>query len=109
MESTKSIPKLYPSRSLHVDTRLVSTQTPMDNDRPRSIRFPQWLWDEIDRDAERCNRSAVKQMETVLTAYYRGDQTALNTTRLDEMGGKKKGMLATEIELKGTGRKRKLG
>lgn len=41
-----------------------------DNDKPRSIRFPQSLWDAIDRDADRCKRSSVKQMESVLSEYY---------------------------------------
>lgn len=42
-----------------------------DKEQPRSIRFPQSLWDAIDRDALRCKRSAVKQMEAVLAEYYR--------------------------------------
>ena len=58
----------------------------MDSDeRPRSIRFPQWLWDEIDRDALRCKRSAVKQMEAIFSAYFRGDTTGLNLDRLGAM------------------------
>lgn len=80
----------------------------MDDDRPRSIRFPQWLWDEIDRDAERCRRSAVKQMEVVLATYYRGDDAGLNLDRLKDLTPEKKGILATEITLN-TGRKRRTG
>ncbi len=54
---------------------------------PRSIRFPQWLWDEIDRDAVRCRRSSVKQMEVVLAAYYRGGDTGLNLDRITQIQG----------------------
>lgn len=41
-----------------------------EDDRLRSIRFPQRLWDAIDADAERCKRSSVKQLEAVLSLYY---------------------------------------
>ena len=64
------------------------------SERPRSIRFPQWLWDEIDRDAQRCKRSSVKQMEAILAAYYRGeveeiDQSQLQTLRRSRVLEKK--------------------
>lgn len=45
----------------------------------RTVRFDAKLWDEIDRDAQRCMRSSVKQMEAVLSAYYR-----LRNVELDE-------------------------
>lgn len=57
----------------------------IDDEKPRSIRFPQSLWDAIDRDAERCKRSAVKQMEAVLTEYYRLASVAIPTSVMDEM------------------------
>lgn len=56
-----------------------------DIERPRSIRFPQWLWDEIDREALRCKRSAVKQMEVVLAAYYRQDNANIDTSKIDKI------------------------
>jgi hypothetical protein len=85
---TNAIPKKYPTNSLLTDTAVVlNSQVMSDAERPRSIRLPQWLWDEIDRDAVRCKRSSVKQMEVVLTAYYRGDSTGLATDRLDAMKG----------------------
>jgi hypothetical protein len=91
METTKSIPKTYQDNSLLDPTNLVSNIRTMDNtEKPRSIRFPEWLWDEIDRDAVRCKRSAVKQMEAVLAAYYRGDSFSLNLTRLAELGQNEK-------------------
>jgi hypothetical protein len=47
----------------------------MDKDRntklkPRSIHLPTWLWDELDKDAKRCGRSATKQLEILLTLCY---------------------------------------
>lgn len=57
----------------------------MDKEQPRSIRFPQWLWDAIDRDALQAKRSAVKQMEVVLTAYYRGEASEVNIPKLQKI------------------------
>jgi len=42
-----------------------------ENEKGRNIRFPLELWDAIDADAKRCKRSSVKQMESVLSLYYR--------------------------------------
>lgn len=70
-------------------TNSVSSENLMDdNERPRSIRFPQWLWDEIDREAARCKRSAVKQMEVVLAAYYREEDANIDAGRLDRLAGR---------------------
>lgn len=57
----------------------------IENETPRSIRFPQKLWDAIDRDAKRCKRSAVKQMEAVLSAYYRINDSNIDIDRLNEI------------------------
>ena len=56
-----------------------------DNEKPRSIRFPQSLWDAIDRDALRCKRSAVKQMESVLSEYYGLASVALDRDTIKNM------------------------
>lgn len=64
---------------------------------PRSIRFPQWLWDEIDRDSQRCRRSSVKQMEVVLTAYYRGDESSLDIDRINALAGRESSNEKKEI------------
>jgi hypothetical protein len=50
-----------------------------EEERLRSIRFPQWLWDRIDEDARRCKRSGVKQMEAVLSLYYNESEGAVGT------------------------------
>lgn len=58
-----------------------------DKEQPRSIRFPQNLWDAIDRDAARCGRSAVKQMEVLLSVYYGFRNVELDVFRLAAMRG----------------------
>jgi hypothetical protein len=83
-----SIPNLYQANSLHQSSKLVSSQR-MDDEKPRSIRFPQWLWDEIDRDAQAARRSSVKQMEVVLTSYYRGEQHNVDMSRIEKAKGEK--------------------
>lgn len=54
-------------------------------EKPRSIRFPRNLWDAIDQDAKRAKRSAVKQMEVVLSIYYGLQENEVNTERLSKM------------------------
>lgn len=56
-----------------------------EDEKPRSIRFPQRLWDAIDRDAHRCKRSAVKQMESVLSEYYGLASVDLDREKLKDM------------------------
>ncbi len=51
-------------------------------EKTRSIRFPEWLWDEIDREAVRAKRSAVKQMEVVLSAYYGASAYNINSEQM---------------------------
>lgn len=58
----------------------------MNDDIPRSIRFPKKVWDAIDADAQRCKRSSVKQMEAVLTAYYKLEDVELNQHSLEMLG-----------------------
>jgi hypothetical protein len=53
-----------------------------EEERLRSIRFPQWLWDRIDEDAKRSKRSSVKQMETVLSLYYGAEEAMIDRERL---------------------------
>lgn len=36
----------------------------------RSIYFPRGLWDAIDADARKHKRSAIKQLEYLLSVYY---------------------------------------
>ena len=36
----------------------------------RSIRFPQKVWAALEGDAKRCKRSAIKQLEALLSKWY---------------------------------------
>lgn len=38
--------------------------------RKRSVILPEYLWEVIDKDADRCRRSATKQLEVILLRYY---------------------------------------
>lgn len=38
--------------------------------KPRSLVFPTWLWDVIDKDAKRCRRSTTKHLEALLVVAY---------------------------------------
>ena len=44
--------------------------TKTKHEQTRSIRFEPKVWEAIDRDAARCNRSAVKHMEAIFTLLY---------------------------------------
>lgn len=44
----------------------------------RSIRFPQRLWDAIDAEAQRCQRSSEKQVEAILATYYELEDVELS-------------------------------
>ncbi len=76
----------------------------MNDDIPRSIRFPKKVWDAIDADAQRCKRSSVKQMEAVLTTYYKLEDVELNQQSLEMLGDlmphsrRKMPMITTEME-----------
>lgn len=58
----------------------------MNEDVPRLIRFPAGLWQAIDADAKRCKRSAVKQMEAVLSAYYKLGDVEISQENLRLVG-----------------------
>jgi hypothetical protein len=60
----------------------------MDDERPRTVRMPQWIWDALDREAQDCKRSSVKQLETVLTVYYRGKVSEVDKDHLEAMSGR---------------------
>ena len=83
----------------------------MNDDIPRSIRFPKKVWDAIDADAQRCKRSSVKQMEAVLSTYYQLEDVELNGQSLEMLGElmphsrRKIPMMTTEME---TAKKKKV-
>lgn len=83
----------------------------MNDDIPRSIRFPKKVWDAIDADAQRCKRSSVKQMEAVLSAYYKLEDVELDGHYLEMVGElmphsrRKMPMIETQME---TAKKKKV-
>ncbi len=58
----------------------------MEDEQPRSIRFPKQLWKVVDEDAKRCKRSAVKQLEAILTSYYGLEDIRIDRERLQLIG-----------------------
>lgn len=44
----------------------------------RSIRLPQKIWDALEADAKRCKRSAVKQLEALLTKWFHLDDVEIH-------------------------------
>jgi isopropylmalate/homocitrate/citramalate synthase len=48
----------------------------------RLIRMPPEIWVLLDEDAERCGRSATKQIEVILKTYYGLGNTGLNEQAL---------------------------
>ena len=51
----------------------------------RSIRMPKAVWDALDRDAERCKRSSVKQLEALLTVLYGLGDVEINKEELEKL------------------------
>lgn len=49
----------------------------------RSIRLPKRVWDALDKDAARCRRSSVKQLEALLVTYYGLDDVEIDKDALD--------------------------
>src|SRR5262249_15486539 len=55
-----------------------------DNEKGRSVRFHPAIWDALDLDAKRCRRSAVKQLEAILIAYYELGDVELDSAQMEE-------------------------
>lgn len=58
-----------------------------DKEKPRSIRFPESIWNALDRDAVEHKRSSVKHLEFLLTAYYKGKAPQLDLVKLRHIKG----------------------
>lgn len=41
-----------------------------EESKPRTVNLPAWLWEAIEKDADRCRRSITKQVEAILVCYY---------------------------------------
>ena len=64
--NTKIIPKSLVANKYQIGI-IPST---MDDDVPKSIRLPAWIWDAIGRDAEASVRSVNGQIVAILKTYY---------------------------------------
>lgn len=51
----------------------------------RNLQLPKYVWDALDKDAERCGRSGVKQLLALLTAYYGLGNVELDPEGLERM------------------------
>jgi len=58
----------------------------MGEEKARSIRLPEGVWQALDEDAARCRRSAQKQLEAILVSFYELDDVELNRQKLEIIG-----------------------
>ncbi|HEX8568200.1 MAG TPA: hypothetical protein VF648_21345 [Pyrinomonadaceae bacterium] len=85
-----------------MNTILIPSAAMTDSkEKGRSIRFPQELWDALDRDAERCKRSSQKQLEALLMTYYEIDNVEIDKKKLEQIRGE-------SYAMKGVGEKNKI-
>lgn len=56
------------------------------NEKVRSIRLPEYLWDALDADAARCRRSSQKQIEALLVTLYGVGDVEINKQQLEFIG-----------------------
>ena len=52
------------------------------SEKVRSIRLPEFVWNALDADAERCRRSSQKQIEALLVTFYEIDDVEINKAKL---------------------------
>ena len=41
--------------------------------KPRSVVLPAYIWEALEKDAERCHRTVTKQIEAIFSRYYKLD------------------------------------
>lgn len=51
----------------------------------RNLQFPRYVWDALDKDASRCQRSGAKQLLALLLAHYDLGDVELDQRGLDRM------------------------
>lgn len=52
----------------------------------RSIKLPEFVWDALDADAERCRRSSQKQIEALLVTFYEIADVEIEARRMEILG-----------------------
>ena len=58
----------------------------MEDEKTRSIRLPESVWDALDADAVRCRRSSQKQIEALLVTFYELESVEINKQSLEILG-----------------------
>lgn len=56
------------------------------SEKVRSIRLPEYVWEALDRDAERCRRSSQKQIEAILVSFYEIEDVEISPLKLEMVG-----------------------
>lgn len=56
-----------------------------EEEKGRTIRLPEQLWELLDEDARRCKRSASKQLEAMLEAFYNIADVNIEPRATDQM------------------------
>lgn len=57
-----------------------------NSEKTRSIRLPEFVWDALDADAERCRRSSQKQIEALLSTFYDIADVEISRSKLKMLG-----------------------
>ena len=58
----------------------------MEDEKTRSIRLPESVWNALDADAVRCRRSSQKQIEALLVTFYELEDVEINKQSLEILG-----------------------
>lgn len=51
----------------------------------RSIRMPKYIWDALDADADRCDRSSVGQIRALLRMFYFNEDVEIEREKLQSL------------------------
>ena len=55
-------------------------------EKTRSIKLPEFVWDALDADAERCRRSSQKQIEALLVTFYEIEDVEISQRKMEILG-----------------------
>ena len=76
MQKTSSFSRIVLVYFLYRNERKIMSE------KVRSIRLPEFVWNALDADAERCRRSSQKQIEALLVTFYEIDDVEINKAKL---------------------------
>jgi len=55
-------------------------------EKTRSIKLPEFVWDALDADAARCRRSSQKQIEALLVTFYEIEDVEISQRKMEILG-----------------------